>query len=315
MALYIGIDVGGTNVRFGVFDGITLIDEVRIEANLSALFNQLAPTQAIQEFIRLLSSQLIFLIERHDEIQSVGIGFPGFIHPDTKKIVQSPNMPGLSYFDLSAELSAILRIPVLLENDAVVAAYGEYCLLKASSANPDTNTDKESLIYVGLGTGVGGGLINAGQLFLGHHGVAMEIGHMIVEPNGRQCGCGNKGCMEQYVSANGVTKSYFEATKKQLTAFEIAQLADQGDAVANKCFELAASVLAQTLANIIKVIDVKNVVIGGGLIGAWPLMENTFKQRFEADLIPVLRGDIKVNISTAEDRAGMLGAAMLNIAK
>ena len=310
MALNIGIDVGGTNIRFGVFNGIALIDEVRIEANLSSLFNQLTPTQAIQEFIRLLSSQLIFLIKQHDDIQSVGVGFPGFIHPDTKIIVQSPNMPGLNNFDLGAALSAILRIPVLLENDAVVAAYGEYCLLKASSAK----TDNESLIYVGLGTGVGGGLINASQLFLGHHGVAMEIGHMIVEPNGRQCGCGNKGCMEQYASASGVAKSYFEATKKQLTAFEVAQLANQGDAFANKCFELAASVLAQTLANIIKVVDVKNIVIGGGLIGAWPLMQRTFKQRFEADLIPVLRGNINVQLSTAEDRAGMLGAAMLNVA-
>ncbi len=311
MPLNIGIDVGGTNIRFGVFDGILIIDEIRIEANLSAMFDQLAPDQASLEIVRLLSSQLILLIERHDEIQAIGIGFPGFIHPYTKKIVQSPNMPGLSYFDLSAELSAILGLPVLLENDAVVAAYGEYCLLKAASKD----TTKESLIYVGLGTGVGGGLINAGKLFLGQHGVAMEIGHMIVEPNGRQCGCGNKGCMEQYASANGVAKSYFLATKKQRSAQEIAKLAHEGDAMAIKSYDLASKVLAQTLANIVKVLDVKNIVIGGGLIGAWPLMQKTFKQRFDADLIPVLRGDIKVTISTADDKAGMLGAAMLIISK
>ena len=310
MALNIGIDVGGTNIRFGVFNGINLIDEIRIEANLSVIFNQLAPAQASQEIIRLLSGQLILLIERHDKIQGIGIGFPGFIHPHTKIIVKSPNMPGLSYFDLSVTLSDILSLPVLLENDAVVAAYGEYCLLKATG----TNTDKESLIYIGLGTGVGGGLINSGKLYLGHHGVAMEIGHMIVKHGGRQCGCGNKGCMEQYASATGVVKSYFKATKKQLTALEIADLAHVGDTKAIKSYELAAIVLAQTLANIIKVIDVKNVVIGGGLIGAWPLMQKTFKHRFEADLIPILRGDIKVKISSAEDRAGMLGAAMLNIA-
>ena len=311
MPLNIGIDVGGTNIRFGVFNGINLIDEIRVEANLSIIFNQLSPAQASQEIIRLLSDQLILLIERHDEIQGIGIGFPGFIHPYTKKIVQSPNMPGLSYFDLSAMLSTILSLPVALENDAVVAAYGEYCLMKATT--PDVSED--SLIYVGLGTGVGGGLINSGKLFLGHHGVAMEIGHMIVEPNGRQCGCGNKGCMEQYASATGVAKSYFQATKKQRTALEIAQLAHEGDAMAIKSYELAAKVLARTLANIIKVLDVKNIVIGGGLIGAWPLMQKTFKQGFEADLIPILRGDIKVKTSTAEDRAGMLGAAMLSTSK
>ena len=311
MAFNIGIDVGGTNIRFGVFSGYTLVEEIRVEANLSMLCSQLSAEHAGFEIVRLLSSQLITLIEQYDEIQSVGIGFPGFIHPFTKKIVQSPNLPGLSYFDLGGELSAILGLPVLLENDAVVAAYGEYCLLKSSTKS----ADKESLIYIGLGTGVGGGLINTGQLFLGHHGVAMEIGHMIVEQNGRECGCGNKGCMEQYASATGVAKSYFQATQKQHTAHEIAQMALAGDKIAKQAYELAARVLAQTLANIIKVVDVKNVVIGGGLIGAWPLMQKTFKQRFEADLIPVLRGDIKVKVSTAEDRAGMLGAALLNIEK
>jgi glucokinase len=307
MALNIGIDVGGTNIRFGVFNGQAIIDETRIEANLSAVCSELPPEHSSLEVLRILSNQIIALIEKHDNIQSVGIGFPGFIHPDSKKIVQSPNLPGLRFFNLAAELSAILDLPVVVENDAVAAAYGEYCLWQAS-LNKKT---KDSLIYIGLGTGVGGGMINAGKLFLGQHGVAMEIGHMIVEPNGRQCGCGNKGCMEQYVSATGVAKSYFQATKKQLTAVEIANLANKGDKIALQAFELAARVLAQTLANIIKIVDVKNVVIGGGLVVAWPLMQMTFTQRFEADLIPILRGDIKVTISSAEDKAGMLGAAML----
>ena len=308
MALTIGIDVGGTNIRFGVFNGHQLIDELRLEANLSLLCAELAPEHSSYEIIRLLSGQIIALIEKHDDIAGVGIGFPGFIHPETKKIMQSPNLPGLDYFNLGNELSAILSLPVVIENDAVAAAYGEYCLLKLGKSN----VEKESLIYIGLGTGVGGGLIYAGRLFLGQHGVAMEIGHMIVEPNGRECGCGNNGCMEQYASATGVAKSYFQATKKQHTALEIAQFAHAGDKAAMQSYELAARILAQTLANIIKVIDIKNVVIGGGLVGAWPLMQKTFKQRFEADLIPVLRGDIIVNISVANDKAGMLGAAMLS---
>jgi glucokinase len=269
--------------------------------------SQLPPAHSSLEVLRILSNQIIALIEKHDNIQGVGIGFPGFIHPDSKKIVQSPNLPGLRFFNLAEELSAILDLPVVVENDAVAAAYGEYCLWQ-SAQNKKT---KESLIYIGLGTGVGGGLIHAGKLFLGQHGVAMEIGHMIVEPNGRQCGCGNKGCMEQYVSASGVAKSYFLGAKKQHTASEIAELARKGDKIAIQSFELAARILAQTLANIIKVVDVKNVVIGGGLVAAWPLMQAIFISRFEADLIPILRGDIKVTISTAQDKAGMLGAAML----
>jgi glucokinase len=305
--LTIGIDVGGTNIRFGVFNGQSIIDETRVEANLSLVCSQLPPEHSSLEVLRILSNQIIVLIEKHDNIQGVGIGFPGFIHPDSKKIVQSPNLPGLRFFNLAEELSVILDLPVVVENDAVAAAYGEYCLWQ-SAQNKKT---KESLIYIGLGTGVGGGLIHAGKLFLGQHGVAMEVGHMIVEPNGRQCGCGNKGCMEQYVSASGVAKSYFQGAKKQLTANEIAELARKGDKIAIQAFELAARILAQTLANIIKVVDVKNVVIGGGLVAAWPLMQAIFTSRFEADLIPILRGDIKVAISTAQDKAGMLGAAML----
>jgi glucokinase len=108
-----------------------------------------------------------------------------------------------------------------------------------------------------------------------------------------------------------VAKSYFLATKQQLSADKIADLAAAGDQIAQQSYQLAARVLAQSLANVIKVLDVKNVVIGGGLSNAWPLMQNTFKQRFEADLIPVLRGDIKVSISSAADKAGMIGAAML----
>jgi glucokinase len=307
MALNIGIDVGGTNIRFCVFNGQSIIDETRIEANLSAVCSELPPEHSSLEVLRILSNQIIALIEKHNNIQSVGIGFPGFIHPDSKKIVQSPNLPGLRFFNLAADLSAILDLPVVVENDAVAAAYGEYCLWQAA-LNKKT---KDSLIYIGLGTGVGGGMINAGKLFLGQHGVAMEIGHMIVEPNGRACGCGNLGCMEQYASATGVAKSYFLATKQQLSADKIADLAAAGDQIAQQSYQLAARVLAQSLANVIKVLDVKNVVIGGGLSNAWPLMQNTFKQRFEADLIPVLRGDIKVSISSAADKAGMIGAAML----
>jgi glucokinase len=302
--LTIGIDVGGTNIRFGVFEGNKLIDVKRLEANLSHHCQAISDESTALEVVGILSAEIVNIIEKHPDIEAVGIGFPGFIHPDSKKIIQSPNLPGLSYFDLRGELSNILDLPVMVENDANAAAFGEYCLLLDAP---------ESLIYLGLGTGVGSGLVLNGKLYTGQHGVAMEVGHIIVEANGRPCGCGNKGCMEQYASASGVAMSYFKATKQLLTAHEIAELAKSGDKAAQQSYDLAASVLGQTLANITKVLDIKNLVIGGGMVGAWPLMQKIFKQRFEADLIPALRGDIKVKISTADDIAGMLGAAMLTL--
>ena len=300
--LAMGIDVGGTNIRFGVFDDGHLVDMARIEANLSQHCQAISSESAALEVVRILSSEIVNIIEKYPDIQAIGIGFPGFIHPDTKKIIQSPNLPGLSYFDLRGELMKILDLPVTIENDANAAAYGEYCL----AGKPEG-----SFLFIGLGTGVGGGFILGGKPYTGQHGVAMEVGHMIVEPKGRLCGCGNNGCMEQYASASGVALSYFNATKQLLTANQIAHLANAGNQFAQQSYELAAKVLAQTLANITKVIDVENVVIGGGMAAAWPLMQKTFKTQFNADLIPALRGDIHVKISMADDTAGMLGAAML----
>jgi glucokinase len=303
--LALGIDVGGTNIRFGVFDGNQLVDATRTEANLSQFCKDVSAESAATAVVGVLSGEITNIIKKYPNIQTVGIGFPGFIHPDSKKIIQSPNLPGLSYFDLRGELATIIDLPVTIENDANAAAYGEYCLAGKPSGG---------LIYLGLGTGVGGGLVVDDKLYAGQHGFAMEVGHIIIEPGGRPCGCGNKGCMEQYASASGVAISYFNATQQRLYTHQIAELADGGDKAALEAYVLAANALAQALASIVKVIDVSNVVIGGGMAEAWPLMQKTFKERLDADLIPALRGNIQLKISTAEDTAGMLGAALLSAA-
>lgn len=306
--LTMGIDVGGTNIRFGVFDDGQLINLTRIEANLSQHCQAISPENAGLEIVGILSSEIVNVIDKFIDIQAIGIGFPGFIQPNTKKIIQSPNLPGLSYFDLRNELIKILDLPVTIENDANAAAYGEYCL----AGKPDGG-----FMYLGLGTGVGGGLILNGQPYTGKNGAAMEVGHIIIDhatskSSGRQCGCGNKGCLEQYASASGVANSYFLQTHKQLSAHEIAKLAHEGDEAAINAFAIAANALGMALASIAKIVDMNNVVIGGGLIGAWPIMQKAFKARFDADLIPAFRGNTNLIISKANDTAGMLGAAMLS---
>jgi len=305
MALSIGLDVGGTNIRLGVFTGLKLIDETRFQADFSSFCANHAPDDAWEKILRVTANAIQSVITKHPNVQGIGIGFPGFINSQTQLISQSPNLPGIKNVNLAADLSRLIGKKVIVENDANAAAFGEYSL----AGKPEGG-----FIYLCLGTGVGGGFVDAsGKLYSGQHGVAMEVGHIIIEPNGRQCGCGNKGCMEQYASASGVAISYFNATQQQLTAHKIANLAKSGDKQAIAAYDIAANALAQTLASIAKVIDVKSVVIGGGLTGAWALMHAAFNQRLEADLIPVLRGKITVNISTANDTAGMLGAAMLSV--
>lgn len=307
----IGIDVGGTNLRLGVFDGLTLIEETRHQADFSRFCKTHPPMDAWNKILHVLAEAISMRLAEHADIQAIGIGFPGFIDPHTQTLAQSPNLPGLKNVNLAADLCKCLSesygkkgLNIIVENDANAAAYGEYCLLN----NPETG-----LIYFGLGTGVGGGLIVPSnhliaKPFAGFHGCAMEVGHIIVEPQGRLCGCGNKGCLEQYASASGVSLSY---TKQTLTAHQIADLARKGDAEARTAYFKAGEALATALAHVLKVVDVPNVVIGGGMGQAWDLMQSAFDARLEADLIPVLRGKIKVNISKSGDQAGTLGAALL----
>lgn len=308
MTMFIGIDVGGTNLRLGVVENTDnqprLLEEMRFHADFSHLCKsyQKTPEQAWQIILRTIADAINNVRAKYPDIASVGIGFPGFIDPGTQTISQSPNLPGLSHVDLSTDLSALIALPVIAENDALAAAFGEYVM------HP---SQEDSLIYLGLGTGVGGGLILNGKPIQGQHGVAMEAGHIIVAPGGRPCGCGNKGCMEQYASASGVAISYFELTHEQCSAEEIAVRAEAGDQAAIAAYRRASVTLAQALAHILKVIDVSNIVIGGGMSAGWPLMQSHFMQQLEQDLIPALRGKVKISISNMGDQAGMVGAAML----
>ncbi|PKO47739.1 MAG: glucokinase [Betaproteobacteria bacterium HGW-Betaproteobacteria-22] len=307
MVKLVGIDVGGTNLRVGVVEyspSLTprLVDEIRFQADFSGLCKSHTPERAWREILAVMADAIGAVRNQHAGITAVGIGFPGFIDPLTQCIALSPNLPGLHGVDLSADLSALIKLPVVVENDALAAAFGEYVLQPNQTGN---------LIYLGLGTGVGGGLVLNGKPFQGQHGVAMEVGHIIVEEGGRPCGCGNFGCMEQYASASGVVKSYFDATRQRLTAAEIASRAGAGDQSAEQAYQMAGKMLGKALAHILKVIDVTDVIIGGGMSAGWTFMQSAFTTQLDADLIPVLRGHVHVRVSTVGDQAGMLGAAML----
>jgi len=298
----LGLDVGGTNLRLGVFSDLALVEETRFQANYSAICKQYPPARAWQTILQVTAEAIQPLLDKYTGIAAIGIGFPGFIDPNTGVLAQSPNLPGLREVNLGHDLSGLLGVNVRVENDANAAAYGEYCQLGQPAGG---------LLYVGLGTGVGAGLVVNGQVWAGHHGYALEAGHIIVVPEGRLCGCGNQGCVEQYASATGISQAYADLTGQTRTARDIAQAADSGDIDAQTVYADAGSKLAQMLASVLKVVDVENVLIGGGVVAAWSLMSAAFHQRLEHDLIPVLRGKIKVHITGSGDVAGMLGAALL----
>lgn len=301
----IGIDIGGTNLRLGVFDGMKLVHEQRFHADFSGICHQNPPETAWHLILKTIADAIHTVLNQFPDVQTTGIGFPGFIDPQTQTIAQSPNFPGLRNVNLARDLGQMLQRKVIVENDANAAAFGEYCLLDKPEAG---------LIYFGLGTGVGGGLVWGGKPFVGQHGCAMEVGHLLIHPAGRQCGCGNQGCLEQYASASGVTETYFQQTGQKRTAHQIADLALDGDQNAIGAYHIAAEALATGLAHVLKVVDIPNVVIGGGMAQAWHLMQQAFLTKLETDLIPVLRGKVNVTISQCGDQAGMLGAALLALA-
>jgi glucokinase len=300
--LRLGLDVGGTNLRLGVFSDLVLVEDTRFQANYSAICQQHAPDQAWQQILQVTTQAIQPLLEKYPAIQSIGIGFPGFINPQSGVLAQSPNFPGLLNVNLGQDLSHMLGRQVLVANDGNAAAYGEYCLL---------GRPEGGLLYAGLGTGIGGGLVTAGQIWAGANGYALELGHLIVEPGGPECGCGNFGCVEQYASATAIGKNYARLSKQQLSAFEVAKLADQGDAQAQSVFELAGAKLAQAIALTLNIVDVEHVVVGGGVVSSWPLMQDAFNQRLQSDLIPVLRDKVKIHLTSSADNAGILGAALL----
>jgi glucokinase len=296
----IGVDVGGTNLRVGVVQARAVLWEHRHAADFSQICRAHPPQAALEKIIAELEQAIGAARSRYPDVVSVGIGFPGFIDPVSQVVARSPNLPGLIDAVIAQPLAQRLGLPVIMDNDALAAAYGEYLL---------SGQRGDSLIYIGLGTGVGGGLVLGGKPYPGQHGVSMEVGHIIVHPGGRSCGCGNRGCLEQYASASGVSLSYREFTGEMADAVHVAALAHQGDPNAVQAFRIAAEALADALAHIQKVLDVAQVVIGGGMNAAWPLMQEAFDARLNEALIPALRGRVQVTLSKAGDQAGMIGAA------
>ncbi|HZV61720.1 MAG TPA: ROK family protein [Methylophilaceae bacterium] len=304
MTLHAGLDMGGTNLRIGIVDGTRVIHQQRFHADFARLCRENNPDVAWPIIVEALAGSLQEVLQAHPEVVSIGIGFPGFVDSTNGIVLQSPNLPGLYQVNVAADVSAKIGRPVVVENDAAAAAYGEYRLSPGRGG---------SLVYIGLGTGVGGGLVLDGRPYTGEHGAAMEVGHLIVAygDNARPCGCGNRGCLEQYAAAGGVTLSYKLAAGVELNSVEIANLARSGDEKALAAYRLAGTCLAQAIAHLAKVLDVGHVVIGGGLSNAWVLMQEAFYDQLNNSLIPALRKNIGIRISTSGDEAGIIGSALL----
>jgi glucokinase len=303
----IGVDLGGTNLRTAI-----------VASDGEVLDKHKEATKAVDGWMKVVA-RLVDNIKRQLEIGAqkgakvvaVGVGAPGVILVDKGIVVKSPNFPDWNNLPLKTELEKALSIPVFIENDANAAALGE----KWRGAGRDI----KSMIHLTLGTGVGGGIILDNKIWHGADGMAGEIGHMTLIPDGRQCTCGNTGCLEMYASARGIVQSFREELERQklsaagdlkeVTSEKVYQAAREGDAVARRVMKDMGRMLGIGIASLINIFNPERVVIGGGVKDAWPLFigathEEIMKRAFQ---VPAERTEIVP--SSLGDDAGMVGAA------
>jgi len=300
----IGVDLGGTNLRTALLSLEGDILDKRKETT-NALDGW---KKVVARLVDNITQQRETAVKRGLHVTAVGVGAPGVIRMDKGIVVKSPNFPDWNNLPLRDELEHALRIPVVIENDANAAALGEQWRGAGRGIN--------SMILLTLGTGVGAGIVLDNKIWQGADGMAGEVGHMTLVPDGRQCGCGNSGCLEMYASARGIVQSYREAAgmlditqAPELTSTQVYQAARKGEPVARRVMKDMGTMLGIGIANLINIFNPNMIVIGGGVKDAWDLFigathEEIMRRAFQ---VPAERTEIVPSL--LGDDAGLIGAA------
>ena len=298
--LVAAIDIGGTNTKFGLVDRSGAI-----------LFQSSLPTRSFPEASQLVEKLSAIFIEELGklmepaELKGLGIGAPNGNY-FTGQIEFAPNLQWKGIVPLSALFAKALNRPVWLTNDANAAALGEMIFGAAKGM--------KDFLFITLGTGLGSGIVANGELIYGHDGFAGEVGHVIVTPGGRACGCGRKGCLETYCSATAIVKTYQELKKSDevVHAKDIADRAHAGESEALAAFRLTGEILGLALANSVAYTSPAAIFLFGGLAHAGELLFAPTRKSFEDNLLVIYKNKITILPSGLhEDDAALLGAASL----
>lgn len=314
----IGVDLGATTVKTGAVDGV---GKILFTQKIDSLAHK-GPDAVIRQIsftIRELLNEL-----KGKEIAGVGIGAPGVVADDGAVVKYPPNFSNWTEVDLATPIGKEFRLPVRVENDANVAALAE--------AKFGAGRDHKDFLFVIWGTGVGGGIILDGEIFRGPYGGAGEIGHVTIDFNGPECGCGNRGCVEAYVGQRYLsrrTRDRLNEVQKQrpntpskilelvngnfdaIEPYIISMAAQQGDVIAHEILEEAGGLLGVGLASVLNVLDIRYVVIGGGISAAESFVFEAVERSVKSRVLRGSRSDIRVVRAQLGNAAGILGAASL----
>ena len=294
----IGVDLGGTNLRTALVtpEG-NVLEKYKEATDASAGYQRV-----IEQLIRSIERQRNNAGKRGLAVSTVGVGAPGVIHANRGVVVKSPNFPDWNNLPLKQLLETSIALPVCIENDANAAALGEQWRGAGKGIG--------SMILLTLGTGVGGGIILDGRIWEGADGMAGEIGHMTLVPEGRKCGCGNRGCLEMYASARGIVMSYREGRERsEVTAEQIYNDARAGDALARSVMSEMGRFLGIGMASLINIFNPEMIVVGGGVRDAWNLFIETARQEIRERAFAYPAERTQIVPSSLGDDAGMIGAA------
>lgn len=300
MKYALGIDIGGTNTVVG------LVDKEGKVLGTDSVKTQSFPV--LEEYVKTVSKLAKDLIAKNNvsiaEIVGLGIGAPNANYY-TGNIEMAPNLPWKQdKVPLAKMFREELNIPVTITNDANAAALGEKMYGVAK--------DMDNFIMITLGTGVGSGIVINGQLVYGHDGFAGELGHVIIERNGRLCGCGRRGCLETYCSATGIVRTAKERNTPFLTSKDIYDAAVKGDETAIDIFKETGTRLGRAFADMVVFSSPEAFVLFGGLAKAGDFIVKYTKEAMEESIMPIFKGKVKILLSTMKDAdAAVLGASAL----
>jgi glucokinase len=306
----IGVDIGGTFTKYGIIDrnGNCLIEN-SINTNSG---------NGVEEFLKDATKAFKNDLAKFSDVQlkGIGIGAPnGNYYNGT--IEFAPNLKWKGIIPLVELFKKNFNVPIFLTNDANAAAIGEMIYGNAK--------DLRDFIVITLGTGLGSGIVSNGELVYGHDGFAGEIGHTVVRHNGRQCGCGRKGCLETYASATGIKRTVYklladslEESKlrsvsfNELSAEMITEAAKNGDKIALEAFEYTGNILGQTLADSVAYTSPEVIFLFGGLAKSGDLILEPTRRHFENNILNIYKNKVKILISGMEEiNAAIMGAGAL----
>lgn len=299
----IGIDLGGTNIQ-----GAAAVNDTIISKDKLATHSQQGPGTVIKDI-----AKLVLELAAGKKIQAVGLGLPGLLDVDKGICISSCNL-GWHNVHISRELSREIGAPVLIDNDARVAALGEWSRGQAK--------DCKDFIYLTIGTGVGSGIVINDHLLLGPSWSAGEVGHMILNPQGPECACGNHGCLEALASGTAIARDGRAAAAvnptsllaKNLDAIDAASVfaaAGAGDIAATKVIDTAMAWLGLGVANLVNIFNPRLVVIGGGVSLAGEELLAPVRTQVNRYGMKMQRETVTITTSRLGDTAGMVGALEL----